>query len=459
MSDRTETKKTIAFGVVALLLASGAFLTAPRKVTPDSFADQGELFFPDFQDPNAATTLEVIEFDEATAAARPFKVTFKDGRWTIPSHHDYPADGKDRLAKTAAGAIGIRKDDYRSNNVTDHEACGVLDPLDETLTSLTGRGKRITIKDQADQVLADLIIGKQVEGREDRFFVRAPGQKRVYVSKLDLAISTKFEDWIESDLLQVEKEAIDKVTLMDYSINERTRRIERRDTLILTKEGSNWEVNRMAAGQEVDNLKVNGLLNALDELAVVGVRPKPAGLSMRLSRVSDDTGLTISQADLLSLQSKGYYFGRDGSLLSNEGELKVEDSDGVIYTLRFGEIVYGTGEALSAGRDQDDQPGEGPGENRYLFITTTLDEGRFPEPRAPANREFEGKQPEELSDGDQRNQELASAHDSWKAKVEKGQERSNDLNARFADWYYVISASGYDKIRLKRGDAIKAEAS
>jgi hypothetical protein len=48
-------------------------------VTPSAFSDIGEAFFPNFQDPNTATTLEVIEFDEGTAAAKPFKVTNQNG--------------------------------------------------------------------------------------------------------------------------------------------------------------------------------------------------------------------------------------------------------------------------------------------------------------------------------------------------------------------------------------------
>ena len=31
----------------------------------------------------------------------------KDGRWIIPSHHDYPADVKDRLRDTAVGGVTL----------------------------------------------------------------------------------------------------------------------------------------------------------------------------------------------------------------------------------------------------------------------------------------------------------------------------------------------------------------
>ena len=130
---------TLIFAVVAIALLLLAFATSSGTRTPDEFFDLGEEFFPEFEDPNSATTLEVVEYEEDTGAARPFKVTFEKGIWTIPSHHNYPADGKDRLAQTAARLIGLKKEGFRSGNVADHEAFGVVDPLDETSTSLSGR--------------------------------------------------------------------------------------------------------------------------------------------------------------------------------------------------------------------------------------------------------------------------------------------------------------------------------
>ena len=449
----TETRKTTTYAVVAALFLLLAVLTAPRNVTPDAFLDRGEAFFPEFTDPNTATTLEVIEFDEETAAARPFKVTFQDGKWTIPSHHDYPADGKDRLAKTAAGVIGIRKDDFRTNNVADHEACGVIDPLDETGTTGKGRGRRITVKGKNETVLADLIIGQKPDGKENLHFVRVPGQKRVYVSRINLDLSTRFEDWVERDLLQVEKESIDQIVLKDYSINERSGQIVQRDDLILEKKGDNWRANRMSSRQEVDTTKMDDLQRAVDELSIVGVRPKPTGLSSNLRRADEEVAIT--QSDLLSLQSKGYYFTRDGNLVSNEGELQVRTTEGIRYTLRFGEIVYGTGEAISAGSDASSDSESGPGENRYLFITTTFLPDHLPEPSRPANTDFLDKPEKEWTDADKRNKEQKSRHDEWKKSGEKSQELSIQLNRRFSDWYYVISSDSFEKIHLKRKDLVK----
>src|SRR5258707_1171087 len=109
-----ELKKTLVFVGVALALTGTAVLaTWPRGASPEAFSDQGQPFFSTFKDPTIASSLEVVDFDEATADPRAFQVMLKgsgkDARWVIPSHHDYPADAKDRLAKTAAGVIDLKK--------------------------------------------------------------------------------------------------------------------------------------------------------------------------------------------------------------------------------------------------------------------------------------------------------------------------------------------------------------
>lgn len=448
----SETRKSLTIAGIAVVAAVLAYATAPRSVTPDAFLDRGELFFPDFDNPNEAATLEVIEFDEETASAIPFKVTNSDGKWTIPSHHDYPADGEDRLAETAAGVIGITKDDFRTDNVSDHEACGVIDPLDEGATSLKGRGKRVTLRGENDQVLADFIIGKDVEGRENHRFVRVPGQKRVYLAKIEIDISTGFQDWIEKDLLGVERDEIDQVVLEDYSIDEVTRRVDQRDLVTLEKKDDTWSADRMRSGQEVDSFKMDDLLNALDDLEIVGVRPKPEGLTASLTRV--DQGFSITQEDMISLQSRGYYFSRDGALLSNEGEIRARTSEGVGYNLRFGEVLYGSGEAVTAGTGESDDQSAGPGENRYLFITATFDDTILPEPARPADTTFQEKPEEEWTDGDRANKSLFDAHQEWEKKIEDGGKKVNALNARFAGWYYVISDANFKKMRLTRSDLV-----
>ena len=448
----SEIKKTYTYGGIAFALMILAFISSPGDITPDAFLDQGEPFFPEFVDPNAALTLEVVDYDDKTGSARPFKVSFTGGRWIIPSHHDYLADGADRLSKTAAGVIGINKDDFRSDNVSEHEVFGVIDPLDNTSASLQGRGQRVTIKGANEAILADFIIGNEVENRPGFRFVRVPDQKRVYAVRMDIDISTKFSDWIEADLLKVEKIKIEKIVLKDYTVNEQTGTIDQHDNLILNKTDDGWTADDMSEDQEVDDTVINDLITAIDELSIVGVRPKPEGLSRSLQ---SSNNIALVQRDLLDLQRKGYFFTRESQLVSNEGELQAATTDGIIYTMRFGEILYGVGESVSAGTDSTADETSGPGENRYLFITTNFENNYFTEPEIPENLEFQEKADSLWTDTDRANEELHDTHEEWKQNVEKGLKLSAELNNRFADWYYVISAEIFDKLRKKRSDLIK----
>jgi hypothetical protein len=136
----TEGRKTILSVAVAVALAVMTWATGPRATASRTSGERGEIFFPQFRDPNAAASLEIAEFDPRTATVHPFKVQNHNGRWTIPSQHDYPADAKDRLAQTAAALIALKKDDTASDNAADYERCGVVDPLDTTSEMDVGRG-------------------------------------------------------------------------------------------------------------------------------------------------------------------------------------------------------------------------------------------------------------------------------------------------------------------------------
>jgi len=447
-----ETRKTLIYAGVAVGLALLAFICSPKKITPDMFVDQGEAFYPEFTDPNEARTLEVVEYDDATGSPRAFKVTFENGRWVIPSHHNYPADAQDRLARTAAGVIDLKKDDYRSDNLADHESFGVVDPLDES-AGLAGRGKRVTMKGAGGEVLFDLIIGNVVTGHPNLRYARLPDQKRVYATRADVEISTRFEDWIDSDLLQLAKEDVQRVVINDYTINERTRSVNRRDNLSLRLDGDRWTSAGMSSSNQIDSAVITDLLATLDDLTIVGIRPKPTGLSVTLKQASPEAGL--SQSDRISLQQRGFYMTRDGQLMSNEGELLVTAANGVRYTLRFGEVVHGSGLAVTAGTDEGSSAdNSGSAQNRYLFVTTEFLPDMFPEPAKPGDTDFQKKPDSLWSDTDRDNKARQDAHLEWQRQVTLGRQTSQELNTRFADWYYVISSESFGKLHRSRSELI-----
>src|SRR3954447_9506564 len=397
----TELAKTWTFVAVALVLTGAAVVsTRDRSIRNEIFNDQGQPFFPEFKDPLSCTDLEVVDFDSATATASRFRVMFKDNKWVIPSHYDYPADAKDRLSKTAAAVMDLTKDSIRSDRVEDQEEMGVIDPLDAKAMGFKGRGKRITLRDGSDKVLADFVIGNEIKDRSGQRFVRVPGQKRTYGVKIKAEPSTRFADWIETNLLKLEASHIRKIEFDNYKVNLE-QGYQRGEVLDIERKHSSapWTMAGLAADKELDSDKLRTLTDALADLKIVGVRTKPPGLTRDLKK-TDKAGIDLTASAVASLQSKAFYMTRDGRLLSNQGDVRVYTDEGAVYTLRFGEVFFGTGDELTSGSPDDaekkadakDEQGkekekekkkaEGTTENRYVMVTVSFDPALIAKPKA-----------------------------------------------------------------------------
>ena len=419
----SENRKTMTIAGVALALALITWATAPRLRTPEVFANRGEVFFPQFTDPNAAASLEVVQFDSANATVRPLKVQNRNGRWTIPSQFDYPTDARDRLATTAAAIIALKRDDVASDSAADHERTGVLDPLDTTLPSLTGRGTRVTVRGAREDVLADVILGKAVAERPGFRYVRQPGQRSVYVSNVgDLTISTEFADWIETDVLQIDPSEITAVNLRNYSLDRATGRLETGETLLFQRNAAEdaWSLYGLGPQEQIDNAGLDRLLRSLARLRIGGVLPKPPGITATLR--NSGASATLAAEDIADLRRKGFYLAPSGQLVSNRGEVVIRTTSGVFYTLRFGDVAPGSeAPAASQGTATPGAPAEpAPGENRYMFIMVDSD------PRA-ARTPGQGT---------------------------AGAEKAAQLRARFAPWYYVITADSFNAVQTRRSNLV-----
>jgi len=92
-------------------------------------------------------------------------------------------------------------------------------------------------------------------------------------------------------------------------------------------------------------------------------------------------------------------------------------------------------------------------------VTSSFQPELFAEPKQPTNLEFQGKEQADLSDDDKANKDLFDAHEAWKKKIEEGTLKSEELNQRFAGWYYVISSESFDKLHLQRSDLVKKKTS
>ena len=177
-----ELMRTLIYLAVAGGLCAAAVITRePPPVTSEGLELQGEPFFPELAelaDFTQVTDMEVWDFREESAEAVPFKVQLKDGVWVIPSKDGYPADAGDKLGKVAAALANLTRGSLRTDREADHESCGVVDPMADLSKPSTGRGRRITLKDASEKVLADIVVGQAIEGEEGKRFVRLPGAAR-----------------------------------------------------------------------------------------------------------------------------------------------------------------------------------------------------------------------------------------------------------------------------------------
>ncbi|MEO1526455.1 MAG: hypothetical protein AAFX06_13540, partial [Planctomycetota bacterium] len=396
-----ESQKTLTFwGIAAVSAAIAALFAWPSSSTTegtdkDRFVN--EELFPEFKDPLTAASLKIAVFDETLGELKNFEVRRdKDtGRWTIPSRGGYPADAIDQMRDAANLMVGLKALDAPTDNVEDHAGMGVVEPkLEDLDVGDEGVGRLVTFKDENQKELASLIIGDQVRDTENQIYVRKPGQDLVYAVQLDDApLSTKFVDWIEEDLLQLSSIDLEEVEIKDYSVSVGlTGGVEynRNYSANLAKVANRWELKSLkeyeanpltpgkdvevAADAKLNSQKLNELGNALDDLKFVNVLRKPEGISANLRADKDFTEDNEAASQLIGRGFLPVTLGQDGEreLLSANGELTATTKEGVTYILRFGNVS-------GLGDKEESEEGEA-GVNRYLMVSTVVDESRFPLP-------------------------------------------------------------------------------
>ena len=392
LSGRTMAFVGVAVGCLAI---TGLFDAMNRPAAIKEFGKMGQEFYTEFTDPTTATSLTVSVIDPEEVKPLQFSVKQSDdtGQWVIPSHHDYPADAADQLAKTASSIIGIKRGAMISRWESDHAKYGVVDPETDSVSidQIEGIGKRITIGGPNEATLASYIVGKKNEDSTNQYFVRHPDEAETYIAELDINLTTKFGDWVNTDLLEITDGDIVRLDLNDYSFDEIQGTITGNIESVLSRDSSSadWELEGIdAETEQVKTAAVTETLTALTTLEIAGVRPKQAGLTPDLQI---DRAALRSQGDFdrlsRDLLSRGFLLqpNRENKelleLISREGEMFVGASDGLLYRLYFGRAFTGSNEDLEIG----------------LSSVTTEEEGE----EAPSDEETAGDSAEDKKEGEE----------------------------------------------------------
>ncbi|MEQ1903502.1 MAG: DUF4340 domain-containing protein [Pirellulaceae bacterium] len=395
---KNESTKTIGFVTVAALAAALAFWTYKENLPPASsgFEMVGQPFFEEFSDPKSAAHLEIAALDDSQAL-QTFVLKKSYGLWRIPTHSDYPAEAADRLAAASTSLIGLRREALVGRLATEHERFGVLDPKNSENNDPETTGKRLTLKDSSGQPLADLIIGKKIEKddqsvtdrsfeakQRDTYYVRKADEVQTYKASLNLNLSTRFSDWINTQLIDVSAPAVQKIRIDNYQLVNNpqdplgTSRIKKvGDQLELTRDMAtrSWSLAGIDAAKEtVKAAEVDNVLDTLLDLKIIGVREKfrndgkpLIGPDMKLIR--DDELMKdqnkfgqLLQKVAVDLATRGFYLqaperGDLDSLqmVSESGQISFSTNEGLVYTLDLGKSIEGDPKAIEIGT-ADSQP-------------------------------------------------------------------------------------------------------
>lgn len=512
MNEKAKTLTFVGVAAAAVVLAIVARPSLPVSTPKDV---RNTPLYPDFKDPLSVTDLQIVEYDEGHGEVHPFEVKQVDIKgkacWAIPSHDDYPADAKDQVASVAAGLMGLNIIEMVSDDQGAQREYGVVDPDPKKLKiGETGVGTKVIMKDKEGKDLLDLVIGKEVPGRTGLRYVRKVGDSAIYVVEAKTSkLTTKFESWIERNLLGINSFDIKRIWLRDHSVDAMQGALIQRGEMeieyndagepkwklledkkfVMNKDKpgkGQWETVPLPEGEELNTSRLDTLKTALDDLKIVDISRKPAGLSADLKTAAD---FSNQREAVESLGRKGFFVAEltkgQAELFSNDGEIRVITKDGVEYILRFGEIA-GTGTASKEeDKDKTEDAGkekQGPGMNRYLFVMADFNEDMIPKPqleplpeekkadeakadekKADEAKPEEKKSDEKPADADKALQadreriekENKRKQEEYDKKIEDGKKRVAELNARFADWYYIISDEVYRKIHLNHDEMLK----
>ena len=470
----TEVTKTGIIVVVAVVLAGASIFNQSEPLENPSDDVIGSMMFEDFKDPLDAKSLEIVRHNEGLAEIDQFKVSEIAGVWSIPSHSNYPADAENQVRDAATILTDLEIMRIATDLASEHSLFGVVEPDPEKISAGDkGIGMLIAMQNSKGKDLARLVVGKQVKGADGQRFVRRPSQDRVYVVSLDPdRLSTKFEDWIETDLLDMNTWDIKQVMIKDYSVETAltlngpviSSYDQRMGMQVSLENNSEWKLDELfeyraeelrptelLEDEELNTDRLNDMKNAFDDLEIVDVDRKPKGLGGDLRAEQD----FMKDGDgLSSLFDKGFYpvdLDQTGQLdlLCSDGEVSVRTEDGVEYVLRFGRVA-----------GLEDNTAESTDLNRYLFVMARLRDDMFSAVQETSDPESETSAAEAVADGDEKsteNTEEEREKDELQEKREKAEQKIKELNDRFADWYYIISEDVFKKIHLARADVIKTK--
>lgn len=489
-----EITKTSIFIAVAIVLFFIAVLIQPRapKMVPEKMV--GRTLLESFTDPLDIKSLQIVKYDKQAGEAVDFRIAEIDGKWSIPSNQNYPADAADQMSNVVADfydkkVLSVAYSDQSSNAEMRevHAMYGVVDPQSPNIFNPEDVGTKVTVTGDSQRILANLIVGKEVTDAPGQCYVRIPDQNSVYTIETSTAnLSTRFDDWIQKNLLEISSFDLKSLEIDDYDIDthpltgEMFSRVHGKMTFDYDpmSSGEKWKLTYYTKADEktnkvddktlgpdeaIDEEKLDKMRSAIDDLKIVDVLRKPESLAKALRENAPVQKLLNEPVLIRAGFHPAEVIKRDGTtvmkLVSSQGALSVKMKDGVVYQLNFGDLA-GTQSRSESAESTEAAENEALKVDRYLLVIAEFDESLLEQPAIKPLPEIPTEEdPAEIEKIQKERETIEKENkrleDAFQQKVADAQKKVKDLNAKFSDWFYVISEDVFKELHQTDADLIK----
>lgn len=409
----------------------------------------------------------IRRYDRELNSQQEIEVARQGGTWVLPGKGGFPAGNATRISAVIDSLRSAKVLGLPSDQQQDHEKYGVADLSSGTPTA--GSATMLTLENSQRKAIASIAIGKAASDPKQRF-VRIVGQPQIYLIDLDYELfSTNMADWVDGDLFRMGEQVANLHLLLqsleiDFYFIDR-QQIKSADgkkygyRARIYPEGRDWKYDLWPANSEaklseeptikgapVNMAAISGIIAEIREIKLRDVQRKPGETAQEFLYPMENS--PASNFDWLVTRG----FRRTGFA---KGEHQFESMSGSIRL----QYVNGNVDSILIG----DSPGldfvTRTNINRYMLITSTVDESIIPEPVAPAGK---GEPAEEAAGDDEKGEAAKGEPDApdqdeaereyqrqlndRNKRLEAARNRTNSLRQIHADWLYVISQDSVSRL-------------
>jgi len=180
-----------------------------RGVSPDykTFVNKGDLAFPNFFDVvNSVASLSVESGGQTLTLERE-----GSDQWKVAERSGYPADSQ-KVREILLAIARMTAAEPKTARIDRFHRLQLEDPA----STSNAKGRRLRARDQEGAVLLDVIFGKTAAAAqgvpEGGVYYRLSDQDQAWLGDSRIEPGTEVEDWIERQLIDIERDRINRIT-------------------------------------------------------------------------------------------------------------------------------------------------------------------------------------------------------------------------------------------------------